>query len=180
MTMRRPALFLDRDGVINVDTGYPHRPEELVLTPTAARGIRLANDAGCVVVVATNQSGVARGMFTLADVDAFHAEIGRRIGEQAGARIDAFYVAPWHRDGIVPEWSRDHPDRKPGPGLLRRALGDWPIDAARSIMIGDKDRDARAASGAGIAAQLVPSDTCDLAAAVAAWLVKAGLRPSDA
>lgn len=170
MSLARPALFLDRDGVINVDTGYPHDPAALRLTPNAAAGIRLANDAGAWVLVVTNQSGVARGLFPLAAVDAFHAAIQARIDAACGARIDAFYVCPFHRDGIVPEFTREHEDRKPAPGLLLRAMRDRPVDRARSLMIGDKPSDAEAAARAGVRSVLIPSDIGDLAAAVRDWL----------
>lgn len=171
----RPAAFLDRDGVLNVDTGYPHRPDELVLTPTAADGVRLLNQAGYWVIVVTNQSGVARGYFTEDDVDRFHAEIGRRLAER-GARIDAFYGCFHHPDAVVERYRADHPDRKPGPGMLLRAMRDRPVDAARSFMVGDKLSDCEAAARAGVDCVLVPADRCDLAAVVrnrlaeAAWL----------
>jgi D-glycero-D-manno-heptose 1,7-bisphosphate phosphatase len=166
---RRPALFLDRDGVVNLDTGYPHRPEELAFTPTAIEGIRLANEAGCLVIVATNQSGVARGLFGLDAVERFHAEMRARVAA-GGGRIDAIYACPYHPDGSVTAFRADHEDRKPRPGMLLRALREWPIDRERSLMVGDKPSDIAAADAAGIAALLVPADICDLRAIVADWL----------
>jgi D-glycero-D-manno-heptose 1,7-bisphosphate phosphatase len=165
----RPALFLDRDGVVNVDTGYPHRTEDLAFTPTAIAAIRLANDAGCLVVVATNQSGVARGLFGLDAVERFHAEMRARLAA-AGARIDAFYTCPYHPDGIVEAFRADHEDRKPRPGLLLRALREWPIDRGRSLMVGDKPSDLAAAQAAGVTAILAPANILDLRAVVADWL----------
>ncbi|SEN64218.1 D-glycero-D-manno-heptose 1,7-bisphosphate phosphatase [Sphingomonas gellani] len=165
----RPTVFLDRDGVINVDTGYPHRPEELALTPTAAPAIARLNRAGCLVIVVTNQSGVARGMFDLAAVDRFHAAIQERLAEHA-ARIDAFYVAPYHPAGTVARFAIEHPDRKPGPGMILSAMADWPVDPNRAILFGDKGSDLEAAVRAGIPAWLLSSDTCDLDAAVSVWL----------
>lgn len=165
----RPAVFLDRDGVINVDTGYPHRPEELVLTPSAARAVALINRSGALAIVVTNQSGVARGMFTMEQVDRFHKAIGERLA-LGGGHVDAIYVAPYHPEGSVPEFAIDHEDRKPGAGMILRALRDWPVDPARSIMIGDKPSDAEAASGAGIRSIIVPTNNCDLAAVVEGWL----------
>ena len=175
----RPTAFLDRDGIINVDTGYPHRPDELVLTPTAARGIARINRAACLAIVVTNQSGVARGMFDLAAVDRFHAAIQDRLGER-GARIDAFYVAPYHPDGSVERFAIDHPDRKPGPGMILRAMAEWPVDRDRAILFGDKASDLAAAARAGIPAERLPTDTCDLDAAVAGWLDRLGLSSRDA
>ena len=164
----RPTVFLDRDGIVNVDTGYPHRPEDLVLTPTAAAGIARLNRAGCLTIVVTNQSGVARGLFDMGAVDRFHAAIQKRLGERA-ARIDAFYVAPWHPDGTVPEFAIDHPDRKPGSGMIERAMAEWPVDRTRAILFGDKASDIEAATHAGIPAERLASDICDLDAAIAGW-----------
>jgi len=168
---QRRAVFLDRDGVINVDTGYPHRVEELELTPTAAAAIRRLNGAGVLAIVVTNQSGVARGMFDLAAVDRFHDAI-QQVLQAHGARIDAFYVAPYHPAGIVERFAIEHEDRKPRPGMLLRALRDWPIDRDASVLIGDKQSDLEAAKCAGIEAMLVPSDTCDLARTIEDWLAR--------
>jgi D-glycero-D-manno-heptose 1,7-bisphosphate phosphatase len=165
----RPTVFLDRDGVVNVDIGYAYRPGDLCFTPTAADAIGLLNRSGCLVVVATNQSGVARGFFGLEDVALFHAEISRRLAVH-GAHIDAFYVAPFHRDGSVSPYNIDHDDRKPGAGMLVRAMREWPVAPEKSILIGDKASDIEAADRAGIASILVPSDVCDLAAVVREWL----------
>jgi mannose-6-phosphate isomerase len=172
----RPALFLDRDGIVNIDRGYIHDPDLIELTPTAAEGIRLANERGCWVIVATNQSGVARGLYGLDAVRNCHRRIDEILISQS-ARIDAYYVSPYHRDGTVPAFSIDHPDRKPGPGMLFRAMRDFPIDRDGSILFGDKQTDIDAAVSAGLSAKLLPRDSCDLAAAVGPWL--AGLS-SDA
>ncbi len=178
MSRARPTAFLDRDGIINVDTGYPHRPDALALTPTAARGIARLNRAGCLVIVVTNQSGVARGMFDLAAVDRFHAAIQERLGEE-GAWIDAFYVAPYHPGGTVARFAIDHPDRKPGPGMILTAMAEWPVDRTRAILFGDKASDVEAARCAGIPAERLASDTCDLDAAVAGWLQRLRLPVQD-
>lgn len=169
MSEARPAAFLDRDGVINIDTGYVWRIEELAFTPGAARGIRLFNDAGWRVIVVTNQSGVARGLYTLADVDRFHAAMRERLAAH-GARIDAFYTAPWHPGGTVPAFSIEHDDRKPGAGMLLRAMRDHPTIHAGSVMIGDKPSDIEAAARAGLPGILVPANICDLAAVARGWL----------
>ena len=96
----RPAAFLDRDGVINVDHGYTYRREHLLFTPTAIDGIRLLNQSGYPVLVVTNQSGVARGLYGVADVTAFHAHMNAMLAER-GAHIDDFYYCPFHPDGTV-------------------------------------------------------------------------------
>ncbi len=165
-TRLRAAAFLDRDGVINVDHGYTHRAEDLAFTPTAAAAILRLNRAGYHTIVVTNQSGIARGLFGLDDVERFHDEMQRRLA-LSGAHIDAFYVAPYHPDGTVTRYAIDHPDRKPGAGMILRALADWPIDPAASFLIGDKASDMAAARLADVRGVLVPANTCDLDRVVA-------------
>ncbi len=168
---RRPAAFLDRDGVINVDHGYTFRPGDLVFTPTAIEGIRLLNEAGYLVIVVTNQSGVARGLYGIADIEAFHGHLQARL-EAAGAHIDAFYYCAFHPDGTVAEFALDHADRKPSPGMLHRAMRDWPIERAGSFLIGDKPSDMEVAARAGIPGIAVPPNVCDLAAEVRTALAR--------
>jgi D-glycero-D-manno-heptose 1,7-bisphosphate phosphatase len=165
----RPAAFLDRDGVINVDTGYPHKPEDLRFTPTAIEAIALLNRRRIWVIVVTNQSGVARGLFGLHEVERFHQEIRLRLAEH-GAHIDAFYVAPYHPDGTIAPFAIEHDDRKPGPGMLLRAMSDYPICRQKSFLIGDKHSDIEAARAAGIRGIRVETDVCDLLATVTAHL----------
>ena len=166
---RRPAAFLDRDGVINIDLGYVSRIEDLAFTPTAINGIRALNEADYLVLVVSNQSGVARGLFTMNDVDRFHEHMRCELAAQ-GARIDAFYYCPYHRDGVIAQFAIDHEDRKPGAGMLLRAMRDWSIAPERSFMIGDKPSDMTAAARAGIRGLRVATNDCDLAATVAGAL----------
>jgi D-glycero-D-manno-heptose 1,7-bisphosphate phosphatase len=140
----RPAAFLDRDGVLNVDHGYTFRPDDLELIPTAAAAVRLLNEAGYYVIVVTNQSGVARGLYPEAAVKLFNAHLQDALLAD-GARIDAFYYCPHHPDGTIKELAIRCHCRKPQPGLLEQAARDWPIDLGRSFLIGDKDRDLAAA-----------------------------------
>jgi D-glycero-D-manno-heptose 1,7-bisphosphate phosphatase len=140
----RPAAFLDRDGVLNVDRGYTFRPEDLKMIPTAAAAVRLLNTAGFYVFVVSNQSGVARGFYTEAAVDLFNTHI-QDILKGEGAHIDAFYYCPHHPDGAIKELAIQCRCRKPQPGMLEQAARDWPIDLARSFLIGDKDDDLAAA-----------------------------------
>jgi D-glycero-D-manno-heptose 1,7-bisphosphate phosphatase len=161
----RPAAFLDRDGVINVDHGFTHRPEDLAFTPTAVAGIRALNRAGYLAIVVTNQSGVARGLYSCADVERFHDHLQQRLARE-GAHIDAFYYCPYHPAGSVAAFAIDHEDRKPRPGMLLRAMREWPIDRAGSFMIGDRQSDLDAAAAAGIPGFLVPKNSGDLAAQV--------------
>lgn len=146
----RPALFLDRDGVLNEDMGYVHRWEDFHWIPGAREAVAAFNRAGWLVIVATNQSGVGRGYYTEQEMHALHARMQADLAE-AGGRIDAFYHAPQHPE--APLGAYRHPDpplRKPNPGMLLQALADWPIDREASLMVGDKPSDLEAALRAGI------------------------------
>ncbi|HVZ52624.1 MAG TPA: HAD family hydrolase [Pseudolabrys sp.] len=147
--IRRPAAFLDRDGVLNVDHGYVYRPEDLAWVPGAPEAVRLLNEAGYAVIVITNQSGVARGYYDEAAVRRFHDHMRARI-EAEGAHIDAFYYCPHHPQGIVKELAVACRCRKPEPGMLEQAAREWPLDLSRSFLIGDKDDDMTAAARFGI------------------------------
>jgi D-glycero-D-manno-heptose 1,7-bisphosphate phosphatase len=158
------AAFFDRDGVLNRDTGYAHRPEHIEWIAGAAEALASANAAGLLVVVVTNQSGVARGYYGEADVEALHAWMAAELAAQ-GARIDRFYHCPYHADAAVEAYRvADHPDRKPNPGMLLRAIADLAIDPARSFLIGDQASDLAAARAAGVASYLYGGG--DLAALV--------------
>ncbi len=145
----RPAAFLDRDGVINVDLDFVHRPEDLEFVEGAPHAIRRLNEAGVLVVVVTNQSGVARGLFDEAAMDRFHDHLRAELAAH-GAWLDAIYACPYHPEAAVERYRRDHPDRKPAPGMLLRAMADLAIDRDRSFLIGDKPRDVQAAQAAGV------------------------------
>ncbi|MGH7020389.1 MAG: D-glycero-alpha-D-manno-heptose-1,7-bisphosphate 7-phosphatase [Brevundimonas sp.] len=148
--MSRSAAFLDRDGVLIVDSGYPHRPDQLVLIPGAAEAVKRLNDAGYVTVIVTNQSGVARGMFSEETMHGFNALLVERLAE-AGARIDAVYACPFHAEAVDARYRHpDHPDRKPNPGMLLKAVAEHDLDPARSLMIGDQPSDMEAARRAGV------------------------------
>jgi len=141
----RPAAFLDRDGVLNVDRGYAYRPDQFEWLSDAPSAVRALNDAGYYVFVVTNQSGVARGYYNAADVDRFHTYMQERLMEE-GAHIDAFYYCPHHPDGTVKEFAIRCRCRKPEPGLLEQAASEWPIDRERSFLVGDRDHDLAAAA----------------------------------
>ncbi|MEJ1157930.1 HAD-IIIA family hydrolase [Prosthecomicrobium sp. N25] len=163
--LRRPAAFLDRDGVLNIDGGYTHRVDDLRFTPTAVEAVRLLNRAGYRVVVVTNQAGVSHGYYTEGDVADFHRAMRARLLE-AGARIDAFYHCPFHPEGKVPGYIGDHPDRKPGSGMIERAFADWPLDRSASFLVGDRPTDLQAAEAAGIPGFAIEPNVGDLAAVV--------------
>lgn len=149
--IHRGAAFFDRDGTLNHDEGYTFRLEDLVWRTGAIDAIRACNDAGLFVFVVTKQSGTARGRFTEADMHAFHARMQAELAA-AGAHVDAFYFSPFHADSDIGHLAvANHPDRKPNPGMLRRACVEWSVDAARSFMMGDSDADEGAARAMGLA-----------------------------
>jgi D-glycero-D-manno-heptose 1,7-bisphosphate phosphatase len=142
---KRPAAFLDRDGVLNVDSGYVHRPDQLEWIASAGKAVRLLNEAGYYVFIVTNQSGIARGYFDVAAMHKFHAHMQEVLRAQ-GAHIDAFYYCPHHPEGTVQELAVRCHCRKPEPGMLEQAAREWSIDLDRSFLIGDKDVDMAAAA----------------------------------
>jgi D-glycero-D-manno-heptose 1,7-bisphosphate phosphatase len=146
----RPALFLDRDGVLNEDRGYVARWEDFAWIEGAREAVAAFNAAGWLVIVVTNQSGVGRGYYTEEAMHALHERMAREL-RAAGGHIDAFYFAPQHPEAPVESYRHpDPPDRKPNPGMILRALTDWPIDRERSVLVGDKASDMEAARRAGI------------------------------
>ncbi|HEY1562681.1 MAG TPA: HAD family hydrolase [Caulobacteraceae bacterium] len=150
MAAGRAAAILDRDGVLNVDHGYVGDLDRLEWIPGAISAVKRLNGAGLLVIVATNQSGVARGLFGVDDVEAVHTKMQADLAV-AGAHIDAFYVCPYLPDAPVVAFAHpDHPDRKPNPGMILRALAEWEIDPARAILIGDSERDLEAGRRAGV------------------------------
>lgn len=156
----RPAAFLDRDGVLNIDRGYTHRPEDLHLVPGAAEAVRRLNDLGYLVLVVSNQAGIARGYYSISDAVLFNQALQARLACE-GAHIDRFYISPYHPDGTVPAFATDHEDRKPNPGMLRRAFAEWPIAKAGSFLIGDKATDIEAAERAGLRGFLLAGGRLD-------------------
>lgn len=152
----RPALFLDRDGVLNEDRGYVHRWADFRWISGAREAVAAFNARGWWVFVVTNQSGVGRGYYAEADVHALHARMAQDLAA-AGARIDAFYHCPHHPEALEAVYRHpDPPDRKPNPGMLLRAMAEWPVDVGRSVMVGDKEIDAEAGRRAGVRALLFP------------------------
>lgn len=145
----RPAVFLDRDGVLNVDHGYVHRWEDWQWMPGAREAVKLFNDAGWWVFIVTNQSGIARGLYDEAAMHALHTRMTEDLAE-IGAHVDAVAFCPHHPAGAVSPFAVACDCRKPKPGMLLRLMAEWPVDADRSILIGDKPRDLHAAEAAGV------------------------------
>ena len=149
MPVARPALFLDRDGVINVDRNYVYRIADFEWVEGAKDAIRRFNDMGWWIFVVTNQSGIARGYYTEEQMQELHDWITAELSN-TGARIDRFYHCPFHEEGTIARYRKDSFDRKPKPGMLIRAMTDFPVIKERSFLIGDKQADLEAAQAAGV------------------------------
>ncbi len=148
--MKNKACFLDRDGVVIEDADYISDPELVHLIPGAAEAVNLFHAAGYLVILVSNQSGIARGYFTEAQLRQVEARINEKLSEQ-GAVLDGAYYCRHHTKGIVPEFSVDCDCRKPKPGLLLQAAAEHGIDLSRSFIIGDKVSDTEAGFRAGCA-----------------------------
>jgi len=145
-----PALFLDRDGTINVDTDYPSDPAEIELRPQMLPAIAAANRVGIPVVVVTNQSGIARGYFGWSAFAAVNGRVLELLGDQ-GVSVDMVLACAYHEAGVGPLAVADHPMRKPNPGMLIEAGKRLDLDLQRSLIVGDKLADMRAGKRAGLA-----------------------------
>ncbi len=146
--MKNRAVFLDRDGTINVEKGYVHRIEDFELIPGVPHAIRLLREAGFLVIVVTNQSGVARGYYPLDAVRSLHRHMDEELAK-SGVAVDAYYVCPHYPEGVEEEYSKVCHCRKPLPGMLMEAAKDFSIDLASSYMIGDRLSDVEAGLRAG-------------------------------
>lgn len=149
----RPAVFLDRDGVLNREVNLLCRPEQVELIEGVAEAVRFINEKGYLAVVVTNQPVIARNLCTLEELDTIHATLETLLGHE-GAYLNAIYYCPHHPDKgypeELPEYKIECECRKPKPGLLLQAAHDWNIDLSRSYMIGDSERDVQAGLNAGV------------------------------
>jgi len=138
--MLAKALFLDRDGVINKDVAYPHKPEQIVFIDGIFDLCRKALVKGYLLIVVTNQAGVAKGYFNEDDVKKLHTWMKEQFLKESIV-ITAFYYCPYHKNGTVESYRKDSDWRKPKPGMIVQAARDWDIDLASSLMVGDKKSD---------------------------------------
>jgi D-glycero-D-manno-heptose 1,7-bisphosphate phosphatase len=140
--MPQRAVFLDRDGTLNVEKGYIRVVDELALLPGAARAIKHLNDAGFLTILTTNQTGAARGFYGLDHIHALHHRLEQLLWTEAEAKLDAIYLCPHLEKGTVAELAIPCDCRKPGPGMVNQALQRFPtIDVSQSYVIGDKATD---------------------------------------
>jgi D,D-heptose 1,7-bisphosphate phosphatase len=151
--LRRPAVFFDRDGVLNHDSGYTFEAHRLQWIDGAMQAVKAVNDAGYFAFVVTNQSGVARGLYQESHVQTLHRWMADEMAA-AGAHIDAFEYCPDHPDGTVERYRRVSDRRKPAPGMITDLLNRFAVDAAHSILIGDNATDLEAAHAAGLKGHL--------------------------
>ena len=152
LSKRQKAIFLDRDGTINVYKGFLTKAEYFELIPGAAEAIKLINRSGFLTIVVSNQPIIARGECTFAELQTIHNRMETLLGQE-GAFVDAIYYCPHHPDkgfeGERPEYKIDCNCRKPKSGLFLQAAKDWNIDLSASYMIGDSERDVEAGNAAG-------------------------------
>ena len=151
--VRRPAVFFDRDGVLNVDKAYVHKVEDFEWVAGAREAIKLCNDHGYLTFVVTNQAGVARGYYGVEAVHILHDWMSAELAS-VGAHIDQFQYCPYHEDGVVPEWRKASDRRKPAPGMILDCITGWPVRKESSLLIGDMPHDLQAATAAGIKGHL--------------------------
>ncbi len=147
--MGNPALFLDRDGVINQEVGYLSRTADVQFVRGIFSLCRAAQRLEYRLVVVTNQSGIARGLYSETEFQTLMTWM-RAEFRGRGVELDAVYHCPYHPEHGVGEYRREHEDRKPGPGMLVRAARDLKIELARSVLVGDRCSDIAAANAAGL------------------------------
>jgi D-glycero-D-manno-heptose 1,7-bisphosphate phosphatase len=182
--MGNRALFLDRDGVINQEIGYLHRPEDVRWVQGIVPLCRTAQRLGYKLVVVTNQAGIARGLYTEADFSALMSWMRAELRGE-GVHLDAVYHCPYHPREGTGHYLREHPDRKPGPGMLLRAAADLELELGQSVLVGDRCTDIAAAHAAGLRQAFLLAGTeaepcpgeyrlAGSLAEVEAWLVEGG------
>ena len=154
--MRRPALFIDRDGTLSEEVGYVNHPSRFRVFPYSAEAIKLLHDNGWLAIVVTNQAGVARGYFAEEIITQVHERLRADL-EKSGAKLDAIYYCAHHPSVGEPPYRLDCDCRKPKPGLIERAAADFPIDLERSWRVGDRYGDIELARNAGLHAAFVLS-----------------------
>jgi D-glycero-D-manno-heptose 1,7-bisphosphate phosphatase len=157
---RRPAVFLDRDGVLNVDKGYVGHAKDWEWIEGAPAAVKRFNDLGWYVFVVTNQSGIGRGLYSEGDFWALHEWMLADLAK-ARAHVDDIRFCPFHVEAALEGFRRHSDWRKPGPGMIVDLLEQWPVHAEASLLIGDQASDLEAARSAGISSRLFPGGRLD-------------------
>ncbi len=139
------AVFLDRDGTINEDVNYLTNKRDLVIFPTAKEALTRLKKLGFLTIVITNQSGIARGYMSEDDLHEIHREIDLILQDDGNPLIDEYYYSPYHIDGVIKEFTKESEDRKPGTGLIKKAIQKYDIDPRQSFFIGDTIKDMQCA-----------------------------------
>lgn len=147
--MVNKAVFLDRDGTINVEVNYLYKAEDFVLISGTVQAIKVFHKLGYKVIVITNQAGVARGYYTEADVKVLHDYLDKLLAVE-DTYIDAYYYCPHHLEGIVEEYKKECKCRKPGIGMIKQAIRDFEINLNESIIVGDKEIDILTGKNSGV------------------------------
>ncbi len=138
--VKKKAVFLDRDGTINEDRGYVYKTEDFVFLPHALEGMRLLQESGFLLIIITNQSGIARGYYTEDDYQRLMKNVYSRCDEK-GVKISADYYCPHHPDAVIDKYRKECDCRKPQIGLFEKAIREWNIDLSQSYCVGDSERD---------------------------------------
>ena len=149
MSMKDKAVFFDRDGVLNVDVDYLYKISDLQWIPGALEAVAYLTALGYKIFVVTNQSGIARGYYTVAQMQELHDFMQREIAA-SGGKIEKIYYCPHHKEGKVAEFAKECDCRKPKPGMLLEAFGEYDLDKEQCFLVGDGARDVEAAEAAGI------------------------------
>ena len=148
-TTKNKAVFFDRDGTLNVDIAYLHRPEDFVWIEDAREAIKYVNDKGYLAIIVTNQSGVARGYYPEEDIKEVYDWMNRELAK-IGAHLDALFYCPHHPQGKIPAYTKICSCRKPDTGMVDEACLRFNIDRSKSYFVGDGDRDLECAHKAGV------------------------------
>lgn len=151
----KKAVFLDRDGTINFDVGYLSRISDISIFEGVVSSLKSLKDASYLNLIITNQSGIARGLFSESDLHNLHDEFKRLLSYGGIALIDDFFYSPYHIDGIIKEYSIESSTRKPGTGMIEEAVNKYGIDVSKSYFIGDSIVDMKCAENAGLKKILV-------------------------
>ena len=151
---QRPALFLDRDGVINVDKEYVSKPEHFTFIDGIFELCRMANRIGYLIIVVTNQAGIGRGYYTENDFLKL-TDWMTRVFKSKGVVIDKVYFCPFHPEYGIGHYKVDSPCRKPAPGMIYQAVNEFDVDLVKSVLVGDKETDIQAGIAAGVGRNLL-------------------------